>query len=264
MMQPHGLAWMFLLGFALLPQVLVATPITVKNREGTYHGFVVLRSADGKMLATGDALQTLKGDRVYSELLLHFKDGSLHDEKTVFTQGHQFRLISDHLTQEGPSFPDGVECDIDAATGQVSVRGKDGKEKQTRLHLAEDVSNGLLITLLKNLPESGDTTVTMVSADSKPRVVKFSFRPRGEESFSAGGAAHKALHFVGHIDVGGVAGVVASITGKQPADVDFWVSSGKAPAFIKFLGPLYNGGPVWSIELAAPRLEDEKTASERE
>jgi hypothetical protein len=153
-----------------------------------------------------------------------------------------------------------VDSHIDAASGQVEVRGKDGKDKQTRLHLPEDLSNGLLITLLRNLPQQSDTTVSLLSTDSKPRLVKFIFRPRGEESFSAGGPARKARHFVGHIEVGGVAGMVASVTGKQPADVNFWVAGGKAPAFIRFLGPLFNGGPVWSIEPAAPRLEDEKTA----
>jgi len=34
-----------------------------------------------------------------------FKDGSVDDETTVFSQRHTFRLISYHHIQKGPSFP---------------------------------------------------------------------------------------------------------------------------------------------------------------
>jgi hypothetical protein len=63
-----------------------------------------------------------------------------------------------------------------------------------------------------------------------------------------------SLHFVGHTDMSGLAGVVAKTIGKQSPDVDFWIFDGKAPAFVRFLGPLYEGGSVWSIELATPKL----------
>jgi hypothetical protein len=262
--QQSNLAWLMLeVGLILLPRELLATSITVKHQEGTYHGFVVLRSTEGTLLATGDAIQTVKGNRVYSELMLHFKDGSIHEEETVFSQGPVFRLITDHLREEGPAFPDPVDAHIDVAGGHISVRGKDGKDKETQLRLPEDLANGMLITILKNLTPDAETAVSLVTTDSKPRVVKFTFRPRGEESFSAGGPVRKASHFVGHTEIGGVAGVVASVTGKQPADVNFWVAGGKAPAFLRFLGPLYNGGPAWSIELAAPKLENETSAKER-
>ena len=33
------------------------------------------------------------------------KDGSLHDETAVYSQHREFRLLSDHLIQKGPSFP---------------------------------------------------------------------------------------------------------------------------------------------------------------
>jgi len=34
--------------------------------------------------------------------------------------------------------------------------------------------------------------------------------------------------------------------------MQIWVLEGEAPAFVKFEGPLYNGGPIWRVELAAP------------
>lgn len=246
------------LGAASIQTPLLAATVSVRHKEGTTHGFVVVRSVEDKILATGDAIQTVRGDRVTNQLVLHFKDGSLHEETTEFSQQAVFRLISDHLRQEGPSFPNPVDAYVDVADGRVSVREKEGKQDESHLQLPEDVANGLVITILKNLPQpNAETTVALVTTSSKPRVVNFTIRPGGAEPFSAGGPAREALHFVGHTDIGGLAGAVAHLIGKQPPDVNFWIVGGKVPAFVKFLGPLYEGGPVWSIELAAPRLAHE-------
>ena len=86
-----------------------ATVVAVKHREGVSHGFIVLHSTDGRQLATGDMIQTVEGERVTTEVVLHFKDGSVHNETTVFSQDREFRLISDHLQQYGPSFPNSVD-----------------------------------------------------------------------------------------------------------------------------------------------------------
>ena len=257
-------AWLFLaLGIVVPGAQPYASSVPVRHKEGSSHGFLVLRSAEGKLLATGDAIQTVKGDRVIGDLALHFKDGSLHEETTEFSQGSVFRVITDHLKQQGPSFPNPVDSRIEVATGQVRARGKDGKEQRSQLRLPGDLANGLLITILKNLPESdSETTVSLLTTAAKPRVVKFKIRRRGEAKFSAGGESGKATHFVGHTDIGGVAGVVAKVAGRQPPDVDFWIVEGKAPTFLKFLGPLYDEGPVWSIEQTAPKLSEEPAAKD--
>jgi hypothetical protein len=46
--------------------------------------------------------------------------------------------------------------------------------------------------------------------------------------------------------------MIAPLVGKQPADTDVWVAGGEAPAFVKSEGPLYLGGPIWSIEMTSP------------
>ena len=56
-----------------------------------------------------------------------------------------------------------------------------------------------------------------------------------------------------HVDIGGVKGAVAPIVGKQPPDTHVWIMGGKAPCFVKFEGPLYEGGPICDIDLAAPK-----------
>jgi hypothetical protein len=231
-----------------------ATLIPVKHREGVSHGFIVLHSKDGHQLATGDMIQTVEGYRVISEVVLHFKDGSVHDEVTVFSQNREFRLISDHLKQYGPSFPKPVDVFIDVGSGNVKVHSeKDGKSKDEQHHIdmPEDVASGLTQTLLKNIsPFAGETSVSMVTTGEKPQVVRLKIHSEGERQFWASGQPHKASHYVVHVDIGGVKGAVAPLIGKQPPDTHVWVLQGKAPTFVRFEGCLYEGGPIGDIDLA--------------
>jgi hypothetical protein len=41
------------------------------------------------------------------------------------------------------------------------------------------------------------------------------------------------------VKIGGIAGLVAPLLGKQPPDTHVWVLTGDAPAFVKLEGPLY-------------------------
>ena len=56
------------------------------------------------------------------------------------------------------------------------------------------------------------------------------------------------------VEIGGVAGWLAHLLGKQPPDMHAWVLEGEAPAFVKLEGPLYTGGPIWRIQLASAGL----------
>jgi len=233
--------------------------VAVKHREGVSHGFIVLHSTDGRQLATGDMIQTVEGERVTTEVVLHFKDGSVHNETTVFSQDREFRLISDHLQQYGPSFPNSVDVLIDVGSGNVKVHSeKDGKKKDEEhyVDMPEDVATGLTLTLLKNIPPSADeTTVSMVTTSDKPQIVKLKIHSQGERQFWTGGQPRKAIHYLIHVDIGGVKGAIAPIVGKQPPDMHVWVLGGKAPSFVKFEGPLYEGGPIWDIDLATLKWE---------
>src|SRR5436309_14356811 len=100
--------------------------------EGLMHGFLALRTLDGKRLADGEMTQIAEGDRVTSRLIFRFKDGSVYDDTTIFSQQGAFRVLSDHLVQRGPSYKQPMEISIDASSGQVTVRYKDqvGVEKK--------------------------------------------------------------------------------------------------------------------------------------
>src|SRR5947209_16604091 len=81
-----------------------AEPVAVAHSEGLAHGFLALRSLEGTTLADGDLIQTSSGNRVTTRLVFRFKDGSTHDETTVHTERKVFRLVSNHVVQEGPAF----------------------------------------------------------------------------------------------------------------------------------------------------------------
>jgi hypothetical protein len=257
----------FPITLTIIPPTCSATLVPVKHKEGTSHGFLVLRSQDGKLLATGEVIQTTDGERVTSEVEFHFRDGSIQNEVTVFSQDADFRLISDHLRQQGPSFPKPIDVMIDVGDGNIeSAFEKDSKQKSEQQHLEipEDAANGLIPFLLKNIsPSEPETTVSMIAATPKARVVKLKIHPAGEQSFSASGQQFKAIHYAVHTDIGGVAGAVATAVGKQPPDAHFWVVGGKAPIFVKFTGQFYEGGPLWNIELANVRWENGKSPARR-
>jgi hypothetical protein len=242
---------------AFEPILLSADQVPVRHMEGLMHGFLALRTLDGRRLADGEMTQIAEGDRVTSRLIFRFKDGSVYDDTTIFSQRGAFRLLSDHLVQRGPSFKQPMEASVEASSGQVTVRykEKDGGEKilKERRDLPSDVANGLLFTLVKHIqPNVPQTTVSMVATTPKPRVVKLEILPEGEKAIASGNTKHKTVRYVVKVKIGGVAGLVAPLLGKQPPDMHVWVLTGDAPAFVKLEGPLYNGGPVWRIELATP------------
>jgi hypothetical protein len=241
----------------LLASAASAAPVAVRHLEGHLHGFLSLRSPAGDVLASGDLIQAIHGDRVTSRLVFHFKDGSLHDETFVFSQRGQFQLISEHLLQKGPAFPRRLEMTIDCSTNHVEVRYEDehGKEQveKERMDLPPDLANGLLIVLLKNLrPEALPATLSFVAATPKPRLVKLRVTAAGTDPFTLAGSSRKAVHYVLKVDIGGLAGLFAPLIGKQPPDSHVWILDGEAPAFVRSQAPMFMDGPLWQTDLVSP------------
>jgi hypothetical protein len=242
--------------FLICAALRSAEPVTVRHTEGLVHGFLALSSMDGTLLAHGDAIQISANNRVTSRLVFRFKDGSLRDETAVYSQRGSFRLLTYHLTQKNPAFEHPVDMSFNSTSGEVTVRNTedDGKEKSVteRLRLPPDLANGMTFTVLKNVRADGPITVSLVTATKKPRIAKLVISPQSEEPFSAGGSEREAMHYVLKAELGGLAGEIAPLLGKQAPDVHVWILGGEAPAFVKMEGPLYIGGPGWRIELASP------------
>jgi hypothetical protein len=246
-------AGFLLIGTALFSANLHADPVPVRHPQGSAHGFLALKTLEGIRLATGDVTQIIHGDRVTSRVTFRFRDGSIDDDRTVFSQRGTFRLISDHHIQRGPSFPRPIDVLIEAVTGQITSHTEDGKITQDHLNLPPDVSNGLPPNLLMNiLPSTPETKLSFVAPTAKPRLIHVSIKPAGEVPFTIGDSRRKAIDYVLHVELGGVTGVIAPLIGKQPADYHIWIYAGPTPAFIREEGQLYEGGPIWRIEQINP------------
>jgi hypothetical protein len=231
-------------------------PVAVRQTEGVVHGFLTVSSLDGEAIANGDLEQAAHGNRVTSRLIFHFKDGSVQEETTVFTQNGHFRLVSDHLVQKGPTFKRPMDLSVNGATGEATARFTDdhGAEKveTARLNLPPDVANGMVPVLLKNLATGQSLTASMVVAAPKPQLVKLDVSPIGEDPASIGGERRKATRYLVKIDIGGIRGVIAPLVGKQPPDIYLWILRGSAPVFLKSEGPSCEGCDIWRTQLIAP------------
>jgi hypothetical protein len=151
-----------------------------------------------------------------------------------------------------------MDLEINVKSGQVTVhsRDKDGKEedKTEHLDLPLDLANGLVPVIVENMSAEPGATVTvgMVIARPKPRLVKLVITNVGEDRCFVGGSARKAIHYEIKIDLGGIAGVVAPIIGKEPPHIQLWTIGGAATVFARERGPLYPEGPMMTIQLASP------------
>jgi hypothetical protein len=234
--------------------------VVVRYLEGVTHGFLTLRSAAGDLLAEGDLLQVVRGERVESRLVFRFRDGSLYDETVVFSQSKVFTMLSYRLQQRGPSFPEEMEVSVERERekGRYQVKSRrHGDEPETatgETDLPPDAYNGMMTMLLKNLPKGGAETVHVLAFTPKPTLVQLEMTPLGEEPVPAGERRVAATHYVLKPKLGLVRGAAAALLGKTPADYHCWIVAAELPAFAGIDGPLYTGGPIWRIETVSPRL----------
>jgi hypothetical protein len=237
---------------------LAAEPVRVQKMEGVVHGFLVLRSPGGEVLADGDLVQVPKQGGIESRLTFRFRDGSVHDERVFFSQKDVLRLETYHLVQKGPSFPAPIEAKLNRAESRFEVRHtKEGETEAEALEgvleLPDDAYNGMFFTLLKNVDGAATTrTVSFVAFMPEPRVVKLEVTSLGEEKFSIEKRQRKAVKYALDLEVEGLTGLLAKLFGKDPAPLHTWMLPGEAPTFVRFEGFLYLGGPAWIIELASP------------
>jgi hypothetical protein len=246
----------FTVAAVLWSSLAASEPVPVRHTEGALRGFLVVRSADDKLLADGDVTQTVRGDRVTAHLMFRFKDGSTHEETTVYSQRERLSLISYHLVQKGPSFPQSLDMSLEGS-GKVAIRYQDERGQSQNavdnFQAPPDLANGLVAKLLMNArADAMPTSVSLMAATPKPRMVKLLVTQAGRERFTIVGSQREAMHYVLKVEIGGVAGVIAPIVGKQPPDSHVWIATGDVPAFVKAEQPFYAGGPLWRIELASP------------
>lgn len=220
-------------------------------------------------MASGELTQSPHGTRVTNHLIFRFKDGSVHDETSTYSQRNDFQLLKYHLVQKGPAFPQKLEVSIDRPSGQVVVRHAEsngGEKVETeKMDLPLDLANGLVLTLVKNIaPGTPSMKLSMLATTPKPRLIKLEINSAAKETFAVGGLTRQATHYIVKAEIGGVAGLIAPIVGKRPPDHHVWIIGGESPGFVKSEGTLYSGGPSWRIELASPVWRQESSPSQRQ
>ncbi|MBI3802974.1 MAG: hypothetical protein HY282_04360 [Nitrospirae bacterium] len=248
---------------ALLDAPVEAAPVPVLFPEGFTHGFLLVRSLDGETVGEGELIQTVKEkERVESRLIFRFKDGSVHEEKVVFAQQHLFRMVSYHLIQRGPAFSEQVDVSVDRNTARYKIRsqtGKEGKEEERtgEVDLPEDAYNGMLITVLKNIPKSSDETVSILAFTPAPEVIRLRLHWVGEQTVRIGGdLSKKAMEYTFEPQIGKIKQFFGRLFGKLPADFHYRcaILADEAPSFVELEAPLQLLGPVFRFELVSPQL----------
>ena len=223
-----------------------SAPVAVRFPEGIAHGFLLLRSLAGEIIGHGEMTQVVKeGDQVEGRLVFTFKDGSLHDEKVIFSQQRVFTMLRYQLVQRGPSFPDQIEVSIDRSTAEYKVRSKagaDGKEELLAgaFTLPQDVYNGIFVTMLLNLPRGASGTVNFLAFTPKPEIIKLELTLKGEQTVRIGDLSRKAIQYAFQPDIGMIRELLGRATGKIPDQFhyDCWILDDEVPSFVQFEGPL--------------------------
>lgn len=257
------LAWLALVPLAAFTAAL-APPrarrvepagIPVRFIEGTVHGFLELRTAGGALLASGDLTQAVRDGAIESRMVFHFPDSSVFEETVVFSQQGVFAMRTYHLVQRGPAFAADLDATL-SGSGAYVVTSRSHEHGKLRryagsLDLPPDVSNGLIITIAKNLTARDTETVHIVAFTPRPRLVGLQLVPSGAQRLLLGQHAETAVRFALKPRLGALLGFFARLLGKMPPDSHAWIIGGDAPAFVRFEGPLYSG-PVWRIDLMSP------------
>lgn len=241
----------------IAPAVALAAPVAVHRRQEPMHQEFVLRSMDGKTLGNGEEISIDQGNQTRSDLAFRFLDGSIDEQITTFTQGDVFRLINDHHIQKGPSFPAPLDMTVDVPSGTVTWHEwKNGKDRVQSEHmtLPNDVANGLVPLLAENVPPGpSGLVVSWVAIAGKPLLVTLTMQPDRARIEGVTPLLH-AHRYLLHVELHGLAFLVAPLINRQPADLRMWVTDDAQPSFLRMLGPFYQAGPVWVVDSLGPEM----------
>ena len=254
------LVWLLLVWSFCIAGPGYAAPVAVRFPEGVTHGYLTVRDEGGSHIADGELIQTTRGDLIDARLIFRFKDGSVHDERVTFTQRRVFSLQTYTLQQRGPSFPSPVSLSLDRKGGVYRVQslGTDPATTLTsgRLDLPPDLCNGMVLTLLRNLPQGGEEMVHVVAFTPEPKVVPLRLVPGGTSFIRVGQLTKRMTQYVLEPKLGRLTTLFGRLLGKLPQKFHYrvWLLTDDVPAFAAFEGPLYLDGPTWRIEQNVPAL----------
>jgi hypothetical protein len=133
--------------------------------------------------------------------------------------------------------------------------------------LPADVYNGMIVMLLKNLPQGANETVNILAFSPAPEVIQLQLLAKGEQTVQIGEGSGKAMQYAFKPEIGKIRQFFGKIFGKLPAHFHYkcWIMVDDVPAFVEYEGPLQLMGPIVRIEVVSPRLsarpEDKKLSA---
>jgi hypothetical protein len=146
---------------------------------------------------------------------------------------------------------------IDAAHGVVRTKDESGKASEVHIEMPADTYNGLAANVLMNLPPgTSQATIAIVIGGARPQLAHLKCTSAGKQAFELGGLRREATEWTVHVELGGVAKVVAPVIGKEPPDYHVLVVGGDDPVFLREEGPLYAGGPIWRVQQVSAVFAD--------
>jgi hypothetical protein len=171
-----------------------------------------------------------------------------------------FRVEAYRLVQRGPSFPMS-EISFERRTGRFEARTQQTKNDEVKeasgaLEMPTDLYNGMALVLLKNLQPGSGTSVQMAVFTPKPRLINMNLISEQEEVARLGGTARPVRRYLVKLEIGGLTGVLASLIGKDPPDVRYWLAVGEVPAFIRRLDPDHRSSVCQAAEAEIPEARD--------
>jgi hypothetical protein len=146
---------------------------------------------------------------------------------------------------------------MERATGKYSVKTKAHKdEKETvlqgTLELPPDVYNGLILSVVKDLPKEATETVHFMAFTPEPRLIQLLVAPAGEQKILVGDLAKTAVHYKLKPQLGIWLKLFATVLGRVPPDEHVWILMDDVPAFVRFEGLSTRRGPSGESNCRVP------------
>jgi hypothetical protein len=221
--------------------VPLARPVEVTSLSGAAHGYPAYRDSNGKMLAEGEFMQWVEGDRLHVKLTYRFKNGAHIEEKATFLQEREL-IQQDWSWRESKDEQVirefGVNFESKTATAQK-------REKNEVKHWEESVEvepgktfAGFGFTLaLQNLRKrllSGERIeLKGIGFTPKPRMVPVQLSHVGVDRMEMSGRTLKGDHFVLHPDLPAIAKLFV-----RTPDTHVWLTHPAPAGFLRWEGPV--------------------------
>ena len=167
----------------------------------------------------------------------------MHDERTTYSQRGVFRLEAYHLTQSGPSFP-GADVAFDRKSwplpGEDAREGRRARgDGERRVRDAAGSRQRPDAPLAQEHAARGTGHRPAGGVHAEAALSRMELHQEGEDRIVFAGDPKQAARHLVDLEIGGVTGVVASVIGKNPPDLRYWLALGDIPAFVRFQGAMF-------------------------